>query len=47
MKTNGGNVVLADNAGRAAAVVMSIEHYQLLLDELNSLRSAVAQGRST
>ena len=46
VKTSGGNVVLADNAGRAAAVVMSIERYQLLLDELNSLRSTVAQGCS-
>lgn len=47
VKTSGGNVVLADNAGHTAAVVMSIERYQLLIDELNSLRSTVAQGRST
>lgn len=47
VKTSGGNVLLADNTGAPAAVVMSIEHYQLLLNELNSLRSAVAQGHST
>ncbi|KUI41153.1 hypothetical protein AU197_00980 [Mycobacterium sp. IS-1590] len=32
------NVVLADTAGKPAAVVMSIQHYQQLLDELNTLR---------
>ncbi|KUH65571.1 hypothetical protein AU184_18560 [Mycolicibacterium novocastrense] len=36
--TSGGNVVLADTAGKPAAVVMSIQHYQQLLDELNTLR---------
>lgn len=36
--TSGGNVVLADTAGTPAAVVMSIQHYQQLLDELNTLR---------
>ena len=36
--TSGGNVVLADTAGTPAAVVMSIPHYQQLLDELNALR---------
>jgi PHD/YefM family antitoxin component YafN of YafNO toxin-antitoxin module len=37
--TSGGNVVLADTAGTPAAVVMSVQRYQQLLDELNSLRA--------
>ena len=36
--TSGGNVVLTDTAGTPAAVVMSIQRYQQLLDELNTLR---------
>lgn len=36
--TGAGNVLLADTAGTSAAVVMSIQHYQQLLDELNTLR---------
>ena len=36
--TSGGNVVLADTAAKPAAVVMSIQRYQQLLDELNTLR---------
>lgn len=38
MATSGGNVVLADTAGKPAAVVMPIQRYRQLLDELNSLR---------
>lgn len=38
MATSGGNVVLTDTAGTPAAVVMSIQRYQLLIDELNTLR---------
>ena len=34
-----GNVVLADTTGTPTAVVMSIQRYQQLLDELNSLRA--------
>lgn len=37
--TSAGNVILADTAGKPAAVVMSIQRYQQLLDELNSLRA--------
>lgn len=33
--TSAGNVILADTAGKPAAVVMSIQRYQQLLDELN------------
>ena len=36
--TSGGNVVLTDNAGEPAAVVMSIQRYEQLVDELNTLR---------
>lgn len=36
--TSAGNVVLADNAGTPAAVVMSIQRYQQLLAGLNTLR---------
>jgi PHD/YefM family antitoxin component YafN of YafNO toxin-antitoxin module len=36
--TSAGNVVLADTTGKPAAVVMSIQRYQQLLDELNTLR---------
>ena len=36
--TSGGNVVLTDTAGTPAAVVMSIQRYHLLIDELNTLR---------
>ena len=36
--TGAGNVVLADTAGKPAAVVMSIQRYQQLVDELNTLR---------
>ena len=36
--TSGGNVVLADTTGKPAAVVMSIDRYQQLLDELKTLR---------
>lgn len=36
--TSGGNVVLADTTGKPAAVVMSIDRYQQLLEELNTLR---------
>ena len=35
---NGGNVVLADTAGKPAAVVMSLARYEQLLDQLNTLR---------
>lgn len=37
--TSCGNVVLADTTGTPAAVVMSIQRYQQLLDERNSLRA--------
>ena len=37
--TSGGNVILADTAGTPAAVVMSVQRYQQLLGELNSLRA--------
>lgn len=37
--TSGGNVVLADTAGKPAAVVMSLQRYEQLLGELNTLRS--------
>ena len=36
--TGAGNVVLADTAGKPAAVVMSLQRYEQLLDELNTLR---------
>lgn len=36
--TSTGNIVLADNKGAPAAVVMSIQRHQQLLDELNTLR---------
>ncbi len=36
--TGAGNVVLADTAGKPAAVVMSIQRYQQLIDELDTLR---------
>ncbi|MCK0177643.1 type II toxin-antitoxin system prevent-host-death family antitoxin [Mycolicibacterium sp. F2034L] len=36
--TGAGNVVLTDTAGKPAAVVMSIQHYEQLIDELNTLR---------
>ncbi|MCV7213706.1 hypothetical protein H7J51_00205 [Mycobacterium crocinum] len=36
--TGAGNVVLADTAGRPAAVVMSLPRYEQLLDELITLR---------
>jgi hypothetical protein len=36
--TSAGNVVLTDTAGKPAAVVMSIQRYQYLLEELNTLR---------
>ena len=36
--TGAGNVVLADTAGEPAAVVMSIQRYEKLIDELNTLR---------
>jgi PHD/YefM family antitoxin component YafN of YafNO toxin-antitoxin module len=36
--TGTGNVVLADTAGKPAAVVMSIQRYENLVDELNTLR---------
>jgi len=36
--TGAGNVVLTDTAGKSAAVVMSIQHYEQLIDELNTLR---------
>lgn len=36
--TGAGNVVLADTAGKPAAVVMSIQRYEKLVDELNTLR---------
>ena len=44
MKTNGGNVVLADNTGAPAAVVMSLQRYEQLLDELNTLRRITADN---
>jgi len=37
--TSGGNVVLADTTGTPAAVVMSIQRYGQLVDELNTLRA--------
>ncbi|MBU8813800.1 hypothetical protein KL953_33565 [Mycolicibacterium goodii] len=37
--TSAGNVVLADTTGTPAAVVMSIQGYEQLLGELNSLRA--------
>ncbi len=40
--TSGGNVVLTDNAGKPAAVVMSIQRYEHLLGELNTLRRRIA-----
>lgn len=42
--TSGGNVGLADTTGKPAAVVMSIQHYQQLLDELNTLRRRTADN---
>lgn len=36
--TGAGNIVLADTAGKPAAVVMSIQRYQQLIDELDTLR---------
>ena len=36
--TGAGNVVLTDTAGKPAAVVMSIQRYEQLVDELNTLR---------
>jgi PHD/YefM family antitoxin component YafN of YafNO toxin-antitoxin module len=36
--TSAGNVALTDNAGTPAAVAMSMQRYQQLLDELNTLR---------
>ncbi|MBY0288854.1 hypothetical protein DQP55_22035 [Mycolicibacterium sp. GF69] len=36
--TGAGNVVLADTRGKPAAVVMSLQRYEQLLDELNALR---------
>ncbi|AFM20308.1 hypothetical protein Mycch_5673 (plasmid) [Mycolicibacterium chubuense NBB4] len=36
--SGGGNVVLADTAGKPAAIVMSIQRYEKLVDELNTLR---------
>ena len=38
MATGAGNVVLADTPGKPAAVVMSLQRYEELLDELNALR---------
>jgi PHD/YefM family antitoxin component YafN of YafNO toxin-antitoxin module len=42
--TSGGNVVLADTAGKPAAVVMSLQRYEQLLDELNTLRRRTADN---
>ena len=42
--TSGGNVVLADTTGKPGAVVMSLQHYQQLLDELNTLRRRVTDN---
>ncbi|RIU21524.1 hypothetical protein D2E92_24000 [Mycobacteroides abscessus] len=42
--TSGGNVVLADTAGKPAAVVMSLQRYEQLLDELNTLRRRAADN---
>lgn len=36
--TSAGNVVLADTAGKPAAVVMSLARYEQLIDQLNTLR---------
>ncbi|TQR82268.1 type II toxin-antitoxin system Phd/YefM family antitoxin [Mycobacterium hodleri] len=36
--TGAGNVILTDNAGKPAAVVMSVQRYEQLVDELNTLR---------
>ena len=36
--TGAGNVVLADTGGKPAAVVVSIQRYEQLVDELNTLR---------
>ena len=44
VSTSGGNVVLADTTGKPGAVVMSVQHYQQLLDELNTLRRRVADN---
>lgn len=42
--TSGGNVVLADTAGKPAAVVMSLQRYEQLLDELTTLRRRTADN---
>ena len=42
--TSGGNVVLADTAGKPAAVVMSLQLYQQLVDELTMLRRRTADN---
>lgn len=36
--TGAGNVVLTDTGGKPAAVVVSIQRYEQLVDELNTLR---------
>jgi len=42
--TNGGNVILADTTGKPAAVVMSLQRYEQLLNELNTLRRITADN---
>lgn len=44
MTTSGGNVVLAGTTGKPGAVVMSLKHYQQVLDELNTLRRRIADN---
>ena len=42
--TTGGNVVLANHDGEPAAVVMSIERYNALLEELGTLRREMGRN---
>lgn len=42
--SSAGNIVLTDTAGKPAAVVMTMQLYQQLVDELITLRRATADN---